>query len=228
MTSAPDDPLSPSASLKAAIFAKKNAQRMRYHASKSPDSLAAHNKVALERADSMDAIADEALAVPETLAKGAGGELIPPAGRNKLVLSHALKEPDMINLEASISRLDLVDQGGVLHEAIDAAESMGAKDAAEQMLCHQLPALHRAAMELIQKAGNVADVDRKCKMLNTSVRLMESMQKGMIALKTYRRGGEQIVKHIHVQHVQVQDGGKAIVGGSIQTGGKQIDEGGVD
>ena len=52
-------------------------------------------------------------------------------------------------------------------------------------------------------------------MANSAARIMDAFQKGTIALHKLRTGGKQVVT---VQHVNVTDGGQALVTGGISTG----------
>ena len=53
-------------------------------------------------------------------------------------------------------------------------------------------------------------------MANSSAKMMDAYQKGVLALHKLRTGGKQIVM---VQHVNVGDGGRAFVTGGINKGG---------
>ena len=54
------------------------------------------------------------------------------------------------------------------------------------------------------------------RLLNAAGRLMASFQDGMATLHKMRRGGRQVVT---VQHVQVSDGGQAVVAGTVEPSG---------
>ncbi len=62
------------------------------------------------------------------------------------------------------------------------------------------------------------------RLLNTAARLMTSFQDGMTALHRMRRGGRQVVT---VQHVQVSDGGQAVVAGTVEPSGRGHKGGGL-
>lgn len=59
--------------------------------------------------------------------------------------------------------------------------------------------------------------------MNTATKLIRLHNETIDALCRYRRGGEQ---RVIVQHIQVNDGGKAVVGGMIEGGwgNKKTDE----
>ena len=58
-------------------------------------------------------------------------------------------------------------------------------------------------------------VDHASKMARSSARMMDAFQKGVLALHKLRTGGTQVVT---VQHVNVSDGGQAVVTGGIGGG----------
>lgn len=67
-----------------------------------------------------------------------------------------LENPDMVNVIASEHRVDLAASVGsrVVESAVDAAQSVQAQNSLEKMLCHQMAAMHRAAMKLTADALN--------------------------------------------------------------------------
>ena len=56
-----------------------------------------------------------------------------------------------------------------------------------------------------------------------TARVMTSFQHGLLTLQCMRTGGQQVVT---VQHVEVRDGGQAVVAGKMQTGGASKRTGG--
>ena len=85
------------------------------------------------------------------------------------------------------------------------------------MLAHQMAACHKTALDLMQEArtlnynldANTSSIIQARK-LNTANRLMQTYQQAMATLQKTRSGGKQTMV---VQHVQVSDGGQAIVAG---------------
>ena len=61
----------------------------------------------------------------------------------------------------------------------------------------------------------------KARLLNAGARLMKAFQDGLLVLNKVRTGGKQTVL---VQHVQVSDGGQAVVSGTVK--GKGVTDGG--
>ena len=92
------------------------------------------------------------------------------------------------------------------------------RDEIEGMLAVQMVGVHNMAMDTMSRAmlgeqtfeGKQANVNQSTKMLRTFTAQME-------ALKKYRTGGQQ---KMIVEHVNVNEGGQAIVGTVNQGGGK--------
>ena len=85
------------------------------------------------------------------------------------------------------------------------------------MLCHQMAATHRAAMTLMARGleDRMPPLEM-ARLTNAAARMMDSYQSALLTLQKIRTGGKQIVV---VQHVQVSDGGQAVIAGSMKTGG---------
>ena len=143
----------------------------------------------------------------QPLSKGLGDEIVPPVELGYSGLEHALKEPDLLDCDATIKRTQLADDAGVFEMAIETAESAKAKGAVQKMLSHQLAAAHHHAMRLLGEADRQKDPMIKAKLMNTSTRLMEAFSKGALTLQKLQAGANQIVT---VQHVSVN--GQAIIG----------------
>jgi hypothetical protein len=142
-------------------------------------------------------------------------------------LIDTVERPDAITAEASMDRLKLADDGiDCVAMAIDAAETIQAANSIEKMMAHQLAAAHKLAMTFAGKANSLIDdkssnrqrqdgayVVEAARVANSSARMMDAFQKGTLALHKLRTGGKQVVT---VQHVNVNDGGQAVVtGGGI-------------
>ena len=128
-----------------------------------------------------------------------------------------------------MDRLKLADEVQCVALAVDTAETIHAKNSIEKMIAHQLAAAHKLAMTLAGQArkhtqqmgdgiysSDLLHVEYAAKMANASARMMEAFQKGTLALHKLRTGGKQTVT---VQHVNVNDGGQAVVTGGIGGGG---------
>lgn len=195
---------------------KIRARRKRKIVADYPDRNPGVNIMDLAIAEQMEKSADAMLALPEVPGRGTGGELVPPASRGLFGMAEAVREPDYVSMEASIERIELAEKCKVFNMALDTAETIGANNAPEQMLAHQMAAAHRAALELLAKSSRQGSPVEMARLANSSARLMEVFQKAMLTLNKVRTGGQQVVT---VQHVQVGDGGQAIINGNFATGG---------
>ena len=158
-------------------------------------------------ADNMVIESLELLRPKEPLKKGSGGEIVPPYALGMSGLELALKEPDLLDAEVTIKRTDLAEKAGVFEMAIEASESVKAKNSIQRMQAHQLALAHKYAMELMADASKQRDPIFKVKLMNCSARLMETYSKGALALQRLQSGASQVVQ---VQHVQVN--GQAVIG----------------
>jgi hypothetical protein len=157
------------------------------------------------------ALEQESLALltpAKPLKRGVGDEIVPPLELGYSGLEETLQQPDLLDCDATIKRTRLADEAGVFELAIEAAESAKAKGAVQKMISHQLAAAHHHSLRLLGEADRQKDPLIKCKLMNTSTRLMEAFSKGALTLQKLQTGANQIVT---VQHVSV-NGGQAIIG----------------
>jgi hypothetical protein len=164
-----------------------------------------------------------------TLRQGQGAETAPPANPAMLrrysdVAKAVGASPGMLAADASLARLGLARDGGVLTLAVETAQDAGAETAAQKMLAHQLAAAHPLAMELLAIASAEAHKHRTASHLNNgalaeaartttaAARLMDSFARGALILDRLLNGARQTVM---VQHVTVGDGGQAVVAGNV-------------
>jgi hypothetical protein len=118
----------------------------------------------------------------------------------------------------------------VLELALDASDTVGAKNSLEKMLVHQMAVLHRSIMKLtarmddmqlpmpFPRLGESQERERNqeiCRLACTVARLTASYQSGLLVLQRVRSGGRQVVT---VQHVHVAEGGQAVVAAKIGGG----------
>ena len=103
--------------------------------------------------------------------------------------------------------------GGADEEAINFALAVIAgiepKDELETMLAMQMVAVHMATMTFTRRLARVETLDQQHGSERALNKLARTFAMQMEALKRYRTGGEQKVV---VQHVNVNEGGQAIVG----------------
>ena len=130
------------------------------------------------------------------------------------------ERPSMLAAEASESRLRLT--GNAMVQAVDAAESINARNSLEKMLAHQLATLHRLGMlaagkasDLLERHGPLNQVTsvEAVRQMNAAKAMFSTYQDGFVALDKIRRGGKQTVKVVH-QYVAVGPGGQAVVAAS--------------
>ena len=175
--------------------------------------------VTMALAQDLSSEADEYLRLPDMAEIGTGGEIAPPPHRHLDGQIEAVRRPDLVGLEASIHRVELIDKCGAFNLALDAAETVKADNALEQMLIHQMAAAHKACLDLIAKAQAQRNSTEAGRLFNCAARLMDVFQKGSLALHKTRSTGQQVVT---VQHVQVAQGGQAIVNRTADIGGHHV------
>ena len=83
------------------------------------------------------------------------------------------------------------------------------KDELETMLGMQMAAIHMATMTFTRRLARVETIAQQDSAERALNRLMRTYVAQMEALKRYRTGGEQ---RVVVQHIDIREGGQAIVG----------------
>jgi len=192
-----------------ALKMQHDAQRRRALA---PEYDSVRRDFDLVLADEMEREAQDLLTPQRQLQTGLGGEFVPPVEHDLPGLESVLKEPDLLNLGASIQRSDLIERAGVLELGIETAQDTGASSAIEKMVSHQLAAGHKRAMELLAQSAQSKDPDVAIKMARASARLMDAFSRSALTLQRLQGSGGQTIQ---VQYVQVN--GQAMVG---QVGGE--------
>ena len=181
-------------------------------AAKKPSCL---NEAVSNRTDEVLARLDaETLLKPPNNLVRSSGEAIRPGFRLPHIVD-TLQEPNMIGIVASEHRLDLAACVGsrVAESAVDAAQSVQAENSLEKMLCHQMAAIHHAAMKLVARSLDMHDQPvEMARLSNAAARAMQVYQEALLTLQKLRTGGKQTVV---VQHVQVSEGGQALITGSV-------------
>lgn len=151
-------------------------------------------------------------------------------------IKETLIDGDLVAEEASITRTGLLVQPNldISALAVDAADSINADNSMEKMLAHQMALAH----EMVMKIGNAAmgevwkiqvqtnngspltpgAATELQRLTNSVARLMGAYQAGMLTLQRIKTGGNQVVT---VQHVNVSDGGQAVIG-NVQAGGGRL------
>ncbi len=123
--------------------------------------------------------------------------------------------------------MHLAKNAGALALGVDTADTIHAANSAELILAHQLAATHSGAMRLMGQVENMMVMQatairtddganlRVTRLAGASSRLMIAFQQGMMTLDKLRAGGKQTIL---VQHVQVNEGGQAVVAGKVRGG----------
>jgi hypothetical protein len=157
-----------------------------------------------------------------------------PAPPVKVSVSHGVRaiSPDHVDKAAGMSLLmealgtaDLKFLEGILQQLAMVAEPEGderglnfmlalvkgvePKDQVEAMLAAQMAAVHNATMSFARRLNCAENVQQQDSAERTLNRLARTFATQTEALKRYRSGGEQTVR---VEHVTVNEGGRAIVG----------------
>jgi hypothetical protein len=202
----PDIPLGPAETL----LLDAVDSRFAYHGSRA-------DKVG----DALLAQAREKLPDPEI---GTGGELMQQRGTSGY-LYNTLDYPDFIAADASAQRMHLAKDAGALALGVDTADTIQAANSAEMMLAHQLATAHGGAMRLMAQATNMMVMQgtairtddsanlRVTRLAGAASRMMMAFQQGMVTLDRLRAGNKQTIL---VQHVQVNEGGQAVVAGRVR------------
>jgi len=159
--------------------------------------------------------ADRLMTPEHPIELSSGREALPALESRSLAgVRETLESPDTIGLEASSGRLDLLADADAVALGIDTAESINAMNSLEKMLAHQMAAAHRFALKHLALTDCTKDNLEKLRLTNAAARMMESFQNGMKLLHRIRSGGRQVMV---IQHVQVEQGGQAVIAGEVQS-----------
>ena len=103
---------------------------------------------------------------------------------------------------------------------VGAVADIKPRDMVERMLAVQMAATHVAMVRAARWLANAETIDQLNAHSNGYTKLTRAYTAQMEALRKHRNGGKQTVT---VQHVNVGDGGQAIVG-NVETGGRGKDD----
>jgi hypothetical protein len=103
-----------------------------------------------------------------------------------------------------------------LNAGLAAIDGMRPADEMEAMLAIQMVATHETAMEMLTRAKQAEFMPQLQECGSLAVKLMRTYAAQVEALGRLRRGGEQ---RVIVQHLNVNEGGQAIVGAVSHPGG---------
>jgi ribosomal protein L12E/L44/L45/RPP1/RPP2 len=137
------------------------------------------------------------------------------AGNVLLMEALATTDPDFFN--DFVTQLAQASGGEVneqrLNFLLSVVKGIKPRDQIETMLAGQMAAVHTATMELARSLAEAKTLEHRDSAERTFNRLTRTFVTQMEALRRYRHGGEQTVT---VQHVNVGEGGQAIVGNVTQ------------
>lgn len=100
--------------------------------------------------------------------------------------------------------------------ALSFIESMAPQDQAEALLLVQMYVTHDAAIRALSQLGAAEWVPTAQTFGNLATKLLRTSQGQMETLARMRRGGEQVVRHVHVDN----RGGQAVIAENVHTGGR--------
>jgi hypothetical protein len=122
-------------------------------------------------------------------------------------LQDTLAEPGLVAVDSSVARGRLLLSNDVVALGLDVANTAGATNTIEKLLLHQLALVHKLALEEAAQARKERDPALEIKRLQTSARLMNTFQHGMLTLQRLRTGGTQ---RVVVQYVHLESGAQAV------------------
>ena len=143
----------------------------------------------------------------------------PAIGMNLLIEALGTADPDFLvglldQLVAVSSKDGRADERN-LNFLLSMVKGAEPRDQFEAMLATQMAVIHVATMNIASQLNSAATVPQQESYANALNKLARTFATQVEALKRYRTGGEQKVT---VQHVNVNEGGQAIVG-NVQGGG---------
>ncbi len=106
-----------------------------------------------------------------------------------------------------------------LNAALAVVAAIEPQNEAEALLAVQMVAANRGALQAIGWMQATGDVEHTVQLGGLANKFMRTFATQMEALAKLRRGGEQVVRHVHVN-----EGGQAVIAGTInqgQGGGKR-------
>jgi len=150
---------------------------------------------------------------------------IEPSGKSEMLALLKLHETfsansiDPVNARANelLKYLGSVgaDNEARYNAALSFIESMKPQDQAEALLLVQMYCTHDAAIRALSQLGSAEWVPTAQTFGNLATKLLGTSQRQMETLARMRRGGEQVVKHIHVDN----RGGQAVIAENVNQGG---------
>lgn len=145
------------------------------------------------------------------------GKLVPLASETGMAILQGIEASGMVDQDAALRLINQVinaqhEPGDIknANAAIAMLQGINPQDELEGMLAGQMVAVHNMSMEFSRRAllSNIAS-EAADRYINRASKLMGLFTRQAEALQRYRTKGQQ---KIVVQHVQVGEGGQAIIG----------------
>lgn len=113
-----------------------------------------------------------------------------------------------------VARGDITDWTLDTNAALAMLSAIAPRDEMEAMLAAQMVATHHLGMREMVRHGYASGLPQCEAHGNMANKFLRTFTTQMEALGKLRRGGEQVVRHVHVN-----DGGQAVIAGTVNTGG---------
>jgi len=139
-------------------------------------------------ANASEAESEHLLRPSNPLQMGLGGEVVPTVANDLPGLELTLREPDLLNFEASKQRSELIERAGVLALGVETANDSVATGSLQKMLCHQLAAAHRRALILLTESEKTQDTQTSCLKAKTAARLINAFGAAALTLQRLQCG----------------------------------------
>lgn len=102
-----------------------------------------------------------------------------------------------------------------MNAALAMLQAIGPQDELEAMLAVQMVASNHLALSLMRRTSHASAPETRQLHGNLSTKFSRTFVAQMEALNRHRRGGKQIVEHVHVNA-----GGQAVIAGTVNAGGR--------
>lgn len=160
--------------------------------------------------------------------QGEAGEVIESKGNSTLFYLRMAemmgsRSPSLVNQRISelavyAGKANAPDTGKAISAMLAFVKGVDAKDTAQSALAVQMAATHDAAMYALGQMRGTVHVEQ-AKMFGTlGAKLLNAYTRQAEVLTKMQRGGEQVVRHVHVDN----RGGQAIIAENVHTGGQGV------
>jgi hypothetical protein len=168
-------------------------------------------------------------AFPDTTAVRVSGndtqKTVEPAGGNHTLHDLRLCETFATQSDALVNTRLRDLQGDDLERSINGGiafvRGMNPKDPAQSTLAVQMAATHNAAIKALRRADSGQTIEQVKLFGTLATKLLNTYARQAEVLAKLQRGGEQIIKHVHIDN----RGGQAVVAEQVVTGGSNDETG---